>query len=364
MFIDWKQAYSRQCHTLGVKSFLKNGVRPALIPILISYFQDREMKVKWHGLVSNTRKLPGGGAMGASLGNWEFLSQTNNNADCIPQDDRFKFVDDLSTLEIINLITIGLSSFNTKNQVPSDIPTHGQYINPGNLKSQEYLNKINDWSERHKMIISEKKTKAMIFNFTDNYKFTTRLQVKENNVEIVDKMKILGTIVNNTLSWDENCNHLIKKVNARMQLLRNIHSFGASKEEMTHLWIVFCRSVLEQSCVVWGPSLTQENKDDLERTQKSFAKMVLKDKYINYENAKIILNLDSLEERRHILCLKFAKNGIKHNNLNDLFPENDKIHKMKTRAVEKYKVQHANTERFKKSSIIAMQKMLNHDTRT
>ena len=322
------------------------------------------MKVKWHGLVSNTRKLPGGGAMGASLGNWEFLSQTNDNADCIPQDDRFKFVDDLSTLEIINLITIGLSSFNTKNQVPSDIPTHGQYINPENLKSQEYLNKINDWSERHKMIISEKKTKAMIFNFTDNYKFTTRLQVKENSVEIVDQMKILGTIVNNTLSWDENCNHLIKKVNARMQLLRNIHSFGASKEEMTHLWIVFCRSVLEQSCVVWGPSLTQENKDDLERTQKSFAKMVLKDKYINYENAKIILNLDSLEERRHILCLKFAKNGIKHNNLNDLFPENDKIHKMKTRAVEKYKVQHANTERLKKSSIIAMQKMLNHDTRT
>ena len=112
----------------------------------------------------------------------------SSNADCIPQDDRFKFVDDLSTLEIINLITIGLSSFNTKNQVPSDIPTHGQYINPGNLKSQEYLNKINDWSERHKMIISEKKTKAMIFNFTDNYKFTTRLQVKENNVEIVDKM--------------------------------------------------------------------------------------------------------------------------------------------------------------------------------
>ena len=92
--------------------------------------------------------------------------------------------------------------------------------------------------------------------------------------------------------------------------------------------------------------------------------MVLKDKYINYENAKIILNLDSLEERRQILCLKFAKNGIKNNNLNDLFPENDKTHKMKTRAVEKYKVQHANTERLKKSSIIVMQKMLNHDTRT
>ena len=74
MFVDWKQAYSRQCHTLGVQSFINNGVRPSLIPILISYFEDREMRVKWHGKLSEPRKLPGGGAMGASLGNWEFLS--------------------------------------------------------------------------------------------------------------------------------------------------------------------------------------------------------------------------------------------------------------------------------------------------
>ena len=111
MFVDWKQAYSRQCHTLEVKSFINNGVRASLIPLLTSYFEDREMRVKWHGVISQPRKLPGGGAMGASLGNWEFLSQTNDNADCVPLDDRFKFVDDLTTLEIINLINIGISSF-------------------------------------------------------------------------------------------------------------------------------------------------------------------------------------------------------------------------------------------------------------
>ena len=94
LFIDWKQAYSRQCHTLGVQSFIDNGVRPALIPLLVSYFEDRQMRVKWHGETSAPRQLPGGGAMGASLGNWEFLSQTNNNADCVPVEDRFKFVDD------------------------------------------------------------------------------------------------------------------------------------------------------------------------------------------------------------------------------------------------------------------------------
>ena len=76
MFIDWKQAYSRQCHTLGVKSFMKNGVRPALIPLLIGSFEDRQMKVKWHGKFSKSRNLPGSGAMGANLGNWEFLNPT------------------------------------------------------------------------------------------------------------------------------------------------------------------------------------------------------------------------------------------------------------------------------------------------
>ena len=364
MFIDWKQAYSRQCHTLGVKSFLKNGVRPSLIPILISYFEDREMRVKWHGKLSQPRKLPGGGAMGASLGNWEFLSQTNDNADCVPEDDRFKFVDDLSTLEVINLLTVGLSSFFMKSQVASDIPVHGQFIEGDNLKSQKYLEQINDWTESHKMVISEKKTKAMIFNFTDNYKFTTRLQLKGNNIEIVDKMKILGTIVNDRLSWDENCGLLIKKVNDRMRLLRGVQSFGASVEEMVHLWILFCRSVIEQSCVVWGTSLTQENIDDLERTQKTFAKLVLREKYKDYENSLLILNLDSLQKRRQDMCLKFAKSGIKNGKLNDLFPVNEKTHKMKTRDDEKYKVQFANTDRLRNASIITMQNMLNDDAKT
>ena len=47
-------------------------------------------------------------------------------------------------------------------------------------------------------------------------------------------------------------------------------------------------------------------------THELFAKRVLKDKYINYLNEKLLLKLVSLEEQRQILCLKFAqKNAIK-----------------------------------------------------
>ena len=127
------------------------------------------------------------------------------------------------------------------------------------------------------------------------------------------------------------------------------------------MWIIFCRSVLEQSCVVWSSSLTQDNKDDLERTQKTFTKLVLKEKYKNYEDSLRILNLDSLEIRRNDLHLKFAQSGIKNDKLNDLFPLNDKNHKMQTRNNEKYEVMFANTNRLKNSSIITMQNMLNNN---
>ena len=49
-FIDWKQAFDRQCPTLGVQSFVRNGVRNSIVPLLISYFKNRKMIVKWHGV--------------------------------------------------------------------------------------------------------------------------------------------------------------------------------------------------------------------------------------------------------------------------------------------------------------------------
>ena len=89
--IDWNNAFPRQCPKLGIESFIKNGVRPSLIPVLMNYFQDRKMSVKWHGCRSVPRQINGGGPQGAYLGIIEYLSQSNNNADCVDVQDRFKF---------------------------------------------------------------------------------------------------------------------------------------------------------------------------------------------------------------------------------------------------------------------------------
>ena len=142
---------------------MKNGVRPSMIPLLVNYFQDRQMSVMWHGCQSVPRRINGGGPQGATLGILEYLSQSNNSSDCVSQEDRFKFVDDLTVLEIVNLLTIGISSFNIKNQVPSDILDNNQFIPSCNLKSQDFLDEINVWT---KMKINQKKSKTFVFNYT------------------------------------------------------------------------------------------------------------------------------------------------------------------------------------------------------
>ena len=164
--IDWNSAFPRQCPKLGVQSFIKNGVRSSLIPVLVNYFQDHQMSVKWHGCHSIPRRINSGGPQGATLGILDYLSQSNNSADFVDQEDRFKFVDDLTILEIVNLLTIGISSFNIKQSIPSDIIESNQYIPPENLKSQEYLEQIDIWTRNQKMKINEKKSKNVIFNFT------------------------------------------------------------------------------------------------------------------------------------------------------------------------------------------------------
>ena len=199
---DWRKAFDMQCPKLGLESFIKNGVRPSLLPVLKKFLQNRKMTVKWHNKFSTERSLNGGGPQGGTLGIWKYLSQTNKNLEFVDEDDQFKFVDDASALEIINLLSIGIASYNFKQHVHSKIPSHNQFIPKENLQSQQYLEKLNTWSNNQKMQLNLEKTKLMLFNFSKNNQFTTFLSLEDHNIEIVDKIKLLGTTIISDLKWD------------------------------------------------------------------------------------------------------------------------------------------------------------------
>jgi hypothetical protein len=359
--VDWKQAFPRQCPKLGVESFLKNGVRPALIPLLINYFQGRKMKVKWHGELSSERELKGGGPQGSTFGIWEYLSQSNDNADCISESDRFKFVDDLTFIEIIYLINVGLATYNVKQHVPSDLPDHNQIIPAQHLKSQQHLDVINGWTKKQKMKLNIKKTKNMIFNFSKKFQFTTKLSVENENIEIVKEVKLLGTYITDDLKWNKNTTELVKKSYKRMQLLNRAARFTKNVRDLRSIYLTYVRSILDQSAVVWHSSLTGKNRRDLERVQKSAVRVIMGKRYTDYKNGLKHLNLSTLDDRRESSCLKFAKNCLKNEKLKDIFQKVKSEHKMKKRKSKRFQNRRIKTQRYKKSAVPYMTNLLNDD---
>ena len=95
------------------------------------------------------------------------------------------------------------------------------------------------------MLINEKKTKCMIFNYTDNHQFTTRLDINKQQIDVIDSTRLLGTIITNNLCWDLNTATIVRKANARMELIRRVAEFGTPIEDMKEIYILFVRSILE-----------------------------------------------------------------------------------------------------------------------
>ena len=120
----------------------------------------------------------------------------------------FKFVDDKTTLEIVNLMSIGMASHNLKASVPSNVLSSNLIIPADNLKTQKHLDDIKKWTEDKKMRLNVDKTKNIIFNFSKNNQFSTDIKLDGKTIETVSETKLLGILITNNLSWNKNTERL------------------------------------------------------------------------------------------------------------------------------------------------------------
>ena len=96
---------------------------------------------------------------------------------------------------MINLLSVGISSYNIKSHVPNDVPPSNGFINPEFLNSQDYINSISEWTNNQKMKLNSKKSQLMIFNFTHDNQFTTRVKMENEFLPVINETKLLGTII-------------------------------------------------------------------------------------------------------------------------------------------------------------------------
>ena len=211
------------------------------------------------------------------------------------------------------------------------------------------------------MMLNEKKTQNLVFNFTKEHQFTAEILLKNEKLETVDKTKLLGVIITNDLKWHENTKHIVKNANMKMRMLHKFSKFTKNKSHLMHIFKSQVRGSLEYCSTVWHSSLTQSNCNDIERVQKAAMRVIMGTRYQGYEEALEFMKIDSLRERRVKMALKFAKKSIRQEIFSPLFPLNENLHSMKTRNPKKYVVKKGNTERMRRSSVPFLQRLLNED---
>ena len=139
-------------------------------------------------------------------------------------------------------------------------------------------------------------------------------------------------------------------------MLRNLKKLGASIPELVDIYSKQCRSIIELAVPVWHSGLTKSESKQIENVQKTAFKIILGPNYINYEVACTLLNAEPLELRRIQLCLKFSKQDLKKETT--IFMKNKQFTQTRTKA-KIVMEQQCRTNRFKKSSIPYLSKLLN-----
>jgi hypothetical protein len=355
--LDWSAAFDRQDPTLAIKKFIKLGVRPSLIPLLTSYLTDRKMQVKFNGELSQFLALIGGGPQGTLLGQIEYLVQSNDNADIVSPDDRFKYIDDLSVLQLILLSGL-LVDYDFHQHVASDVGVDDQFLPAEHYQMQDNLHFISNWTKDNLMKINEEKCNYMVFSRSE-VQFATRLTMNSVKLDRVNECKILGLYISDDLSWSRNCREICTKAYSRLQMITKLKYVGVNIDDLLDIYILYIRSITEYCSVVFRSSLTTELSSKLERIQKTCLRVILAEMYVDYPSALEMCGLETLSARRQKRCLDFALKCVSHPRNSRIFPINRNIPVCEVRKPEYYQVNFARTSTYRDSTVPYCQRLLN-----
>ena len=351
--VDFHKAFNRQNHAILVEKLADMGVPGWLLRIVVGFLSQRTMVVRYKDAVSSVKQMPGGGPQGTLLGLILFLvlindvgfsDQVNNAGELLcskrsikqANEMHLKFVDDVTYAEAVQL---------------SD-KTEATIL-------QEQLSKTEEYAVKNEMKLNSNKTKVMVFNPCNKKDFHPSLSVSGAALEVVEVYKLLGLIVQSDLKWSRNTEEMVKRAYRKLWMLRRLKQFGAQVPELLLVYVAQIRCLLEYVVPVWQGAITEKERTDLERVQKSALRIILGEQYGTYNKALKTSGLLDLETRRVNICNKFAQKATKnkkHQNWFKLKPQS------KTRNNIKYCIPRTRTERLKKSSIPYLTSLLNKKT--
>ena len=316
------------------------------------------MKVKMNGEESNLKTLIGGSPQGTLLGQLLYIGGSDDAAGEISDEDKFKYIDDLEVVELVSLAG-ALQEYDFSQHIASDVGIQQKYLPPSRYTMQTTLHNLVQWTENNKMKINEQKSSFMIFSRSKT-DFKTRLSMNQNELDQVKTTKLLGVHISEDLSWAKNCQEICKRAYSRIGMLSKLKYAGMKTEDLVNIYILHIRSVTEYCSTAFHNSLTVEQDQKLEAIQKVALRVILGQDYLSYEEALSKTSLVSLNKRRQDRCIKYALKASRHPDNMQMFPPNIVESPQVTRNREKFHVNFAHTESYRKSAIPSLQRLLNN----
>ena len=356
---DWASAFDRTDPTKSVTKFINMGVRRSLVPILMQFLTDRQMSVKFNNAESQVYTLVGGGPQGSQTGQQTYIVASDDSSYHVPREDRYKFCDDVSLLEVVMLGDI-LTEYNFLEHVPSDIGVDQPFLDPSKCTTNENLNKIATWTDENLMLLNEAKSEYQIFT-RSRQEFAARFSINNRTIERKFASKVLGVWLQPDGGWNKNTKEICKRAYSKLPMLTKLKYAGAKTEDLIQIYKLFIRSTAEYSCVVFHGNLGAKNTAAIEKTQSTCLKVIYPK--LSYSEALTKSGLETMARRRQNRCLTFSLKAAKHPTQNRLFPINPKsTHPL--RRHEKYKVNHAYNEFYRNSAVPFCQRLLNDHQRS
>ena len=356
--VDWANAFSRTDPTKTITKFINMGLRPSIVNILIEFLENRQMTVKWNGEESSLFPLTGGGPQGSWTGQACFVVASDDNAAMVEEDDRYKYCDDLSILELVLLANI-LIEYNIWEHVASDVGVGQRFLPAQGLETQANLDKISVWTDENLMKLKESKTSYIVFT-RSKQDFATRLTVNGKYIERQKYVNLLGVWLQEDGGWQKQVNETCKKAYRRMSFLTKLRYAGVNREDLIHNYKQFVRSSLEYCSVAIHSSLTEAQSNSLEHCQAVALRIILQDSYETYEQSLLLTGLEKLSARRAARCLDFSLKCIDHKQNQRFFPRNPNLdNSIEAREREEFVVHFARTEQYRRSTIPSCQRLLN-----